>query len=210
MDRYSLVIPPNSGRSFLVRKGQRLTVSGTTIADFVLFNADNLRERFDQARTKANQGKIFISVGDWLISRWNNPMMQIVEDGFIEGHHDLQEGMCSARRYQLVAERGDLTETYKRPITAADIPDHGCTENLTEALRAYQIAPEDIPSPFNLFQNMVIDAVTGKMSHSPIRPRPGSSISFVAAMNCLCAISACPDITIGGKEIQVAVGPAEG
>lgn len=199
----TVVVPPNSGRAFEVPSGGLLRVSGTTIADFALFNRVDLRERFDQARTKANQSKIFISTGDWLISKFNRPMMQIVEDGFTEGHHDLQEGMCSRLRYQLVAERGDFAETCKNG--GARPPDHGCWENLGGALAPYGIAPEDIPSPFNLFQNMRIDGVTGRMEHTTIRPRPGTSIVFRAAMDCLCGISACPDVTVGGREIVAAV-----
>jgi uncharacterized protein YcgI (DUF1989 family) len=205
MGVWRLEIPPNSGRSFEVAKDQYLVVKGTTIADFVLFNRHNLRERFDQARTKANQGKIFISTGDQLISRLNRPMMVIVRDDFAPAHHDLQEGMCSRTRYQLVAARGDLSETYGRPLTPDDLPDHGCTENLTAALAPFGIASEDIPSPFNLFQNMEIDGVTGRMRHTTIRPRPGTAVVFQALMDCLCAISACPDITVGGKAIEVEV-----
>ena len=40
----------NSGRAFEVDKGQVIRVIGTTIADLVAFNRDDLTERFDQAR----------------------------------------------------------------------------------------------------------------------------------------------------------------
>jgi len=49
-----------------VKKGQHarvIDVEGGQIDDFVVFHAHNLRERFNQARTKADQGKIFISTG---------------------------------------------------------------------------------------------------------------------------------------------------
>ena len=49
-----VVIPRNSGRSFIVRKGQLIRVIGETTCDLVVFNNDNLYERFDQARTKVN------------------------------------------------------------------------------------------------------------------------------------------------------------
>jgi uncharacterized protein YcgI (DUF1989 family) len=190
----------------MVRQGQRLEVFGTTIADFVCFNADNLRERFDQARTKANQGKFFISTGDVLYSRFNRVMLTILADGFREGHHDLQEGMCSAERYRLGLQLGTLAHTYGRPFTAETIPDHGCTENLSAALAPYGIAPEDIPSPFNLFQHMEMDCLSGRMRHTTVRPRPGTSIRFRAEMNLLCAISACPDLAVGARPITVEVG----
>lgn len=100
---HSEIVPRNSGRTFALQKGQRLRVSGSTVVDLVAFNLHDLRERFDQARTKSNQAKIFISTGDQLISKLNNPMLTIVEDTFKEGRHDLQKGMCSRRRFELVA-----------------------------------------------------------------------------------------------------------
>src|SRR5262247_2589281 len=99
----SEVVPRNSGAAFEVKKGQRLRIAGKSIVDFVAFNLHDLRERFDQARTKTNQVKIFISTGDQLISKLNNPLLTIVEDTFQEGHHDLQKGMCSKKRFELVA-----------------------------------------------------------------------------------------------------------
>ena len=57
-----VVVPHNSGRSFIVKKGQRIRVEGYTTSDFVVFNADNLYERFDQARTKANQVKVYMTM----------------------------------------------------------------------------------------------------------------------------------------------------
>ena len=73
-----VLMPRNSGKSFIVKKGQRIRVNAGSIVDFVVFNLDNLRERFDQARTKANQRKIYVSVGDVLYSKSNNVMMTII------------------------------------------------------------------------------------------------------------------------------------
>ena len=78
----SVVVPKNSGRAFTVKKGQRLRVAGRTVVDFVVFNLHNVKERFDQARTKTNQVKIFISTGDQLFSKLNNPLLTIVDDTF--------------------------------------------------------------------------------------------------------------------------------
>ena len=88
------IIPHNSGRSFIVKKGQRIRVLGETTCDLVVFNYDNLWERFDQARTKANQVKVYLTTGDILYSKINGVMMTIVEDTY-KGRHDLQYGMCS-------------------------------------------------------------------------------------------------------------------
>ena len=92
------VVPANSGAAFEVREGQVLTVHGQTIVDLVAVDLHDISHRFDQARTKANLGKIFVTTGDVLISKLNRDMLRIVEDTFTEGHHDLQYGMCSRER----------------------------------------------------------------------------------------------------------------
>ncbi len=138
----SHVVPKNSGAAFEIKKGQRLRIAGRSIVDFVAFNLHDLSERFDQARTKTNQVKIFVSTGDILYSKRNNPMLTIVEDTFKEGRHDLQKGMCSRKRFQMVAE-GQSKRVFAEgvdinPKKAEDIPDHGCWENLSDAREALE------------------------------------------------------------------------
>jgi uncharacterized protein YcgI (DUF1989 family) len=50
----------NTGFAFDLNEGQSVCITSQTIIDFVCFNRKNLRERFDQARTKANQRKVFL------------------------------------------------------------------------------------------------------------------------------------------------------
>jgi len=202
----NVVVPKNSGGTFVVKKGQRIRIAGRSIVDFVAFNLHDLRERFDQARTKTNQAKVFISTGDKLISKLNNPMLTIVEDTFKEGRHDLQKGMCSRKRFELVAKglakREFIEGVDINPKAPEDIPDHGCWENLSEALKPWNIPPEDIPSPFNIFQTMRIDSDTGEMLDTLIRPKQEAHVDFRAEMDCLVGVSACPE-SGRGKEIRV-------
>src|SRR5260370_2442002 len=67
----------NTGFAFDLNKGQSVRITSQTIIDFICFNRKNLRERFDQARTKANQRKVFLTTGDSLVSKLNNTMMTI-------------------------------------------------------------------------------------------------------------------------------------
>ena len=191
------VVPKNSGVAFEVRKGQRLRVAGRSIVDFVAFNLHDLNERFDQARTKTNQVKIFISSGDVLYSKRNNPMLTIVDDTFREGRHDLQKGMCSRKRFEMVA-RGQSKRVFAEgvdinPKKSEEIPDHGCWENLSAAVKPWNISPDDIPSPFNIFQCMRIDPETGIMYDTMIRPKEEAHVDFRAEMDLLVAVSACPE-----------------
>lgn len=206
------VVPKNSGKSFVVRKGQHIRVSAESIVDFVVFNLNNLKERFDQARTKANQGKVYISTGDVLYSKLNSILMTIVADTY-KGKHDLQYGMCSQGAYDQFWERRNTPEW--RPFfqkwgieKREDLPNHGCWENLIDGLRDYPIAPEDIPSPFNLFQSMDIDS-QGKLLWCLDRDRPApgkpAHVELRAEMDCLVGVSACPELGKAGKAKEVRV-----
>lgn len=199
------IVPRNSGASFEVRRGQRIRVSGRTVIDFVAFNLHNTRERFDQARTKTNQAKLFISTGDILYSKLNSPMLTIVEDTFVGGKHDLQKGMCSRERFRLVAE-GKAKRVFAEgvdlnPKTPAEIPDHGCWENLISGLEGREIPDEDIPSPFNIFQDMKIDPDTGRLMDTTVRPPTIAHVDMRAEMDCLVAISTCPQSGRGEEAI---------
>jgi len=200
------VIKKNTGKAFEVRKGQVIRVIGESTADFVVFNLRNASERFDQARTKVNQGKIYVTTGDYLISKFNNVMMTIVKDTY-EGMHDMEKGMCSTSFYKKWGDKifkiyGGVWKRLGRKRGAA--PEHGCWENLARALRPYKVAKEDIPSPLNVFQTMVINARTGSMRYSMTRPKPGASMDLRAEMDCLVGISACPEGG-RGKDLRVLI-----
>jgi uncharacterized protein YcgI (DUF1989 family) len=202
----SIHVPANSGASLELRVGEVLTVTARTIVDLVAFDLHDVTHRFDQARTKANQGKIFVTTGDVLISKRNQEMLRIVEDGFTEGHHDLQYGMCNPDRWKWAAEAGIASATYLREDNSpVEFPDHGCYENIMSGLAGYPISGEDVPAPFNLFQNMDIDGVTGSMKHTKVRPSEPTNVRLLALMDCLVAVSACPDLLAGGREVQLTV-----
>lgn len=199
-------VPTNTGRAFIVKKCQHIRVAATSTVDFVALNLNNLRDRFDQARTKVMQQKIFISTGDKLLTKDNNLLLTIIEDTYKEGTHDLQKGMCSRKRYEIWWKEGKYQEKYGwGKITFEEIPDHGCWENLAEALKPWNIPPEDIPSPFNLFQTMIIDGETGRMSYSNIKPKPGTYVDMKAEMDCLVAVSACPEAGFARHPVQIMI-----
>jgi len=207
-----VIVPKNTGKSFIVKKGQRIRVITESTVDFVVFNLDNLSERFDQARTKANQGKVYISTGDVLYSKLNHIMMTIVEDTY-KGRHDLQYGMCSKYSRDEQWRRREIPEIkawFKEwNITKReDLPDHGCYENITSGLQNYPILPLDIPSPLNLLQHMEIDA-EGRMieRRHRDRPEPGkpAHVDLRAEMNCLVSLSACPEPSMAGKAVRIQV-----
>lgn len=200
------VIRKNTGMTFVVKKSQVMRVTGQSTADFVVFNLRNIRERFDQARTKVDQGKIYVSTGDVLISKFNSVMMTIVKDTY-QGTHDMEKGMCSTSFYRKWGDKifkiyGGTWKKLGRKRGAA--PKHGCWENLAKALKLWKVRKEDVPSPLNIFQTMVINAKTGSMRYAMTRPKPGTHIDLRAEMDCLVGISACPEGG-RGKELKVVI-----
>lgn len=193
------VMPVNTGSSWVVRKGQRIRIIFQSVMDFVVFDYDNFYERFDQARTKANQSKIFLSPGDVLYSKLNRVMMTITADTY-KLHHDLQYGMCSKYSYDnWWGKRNEpqFREWFKeKGVTKReDLPLWGCYEDIMMALQNYPILPVDIPSPLNIGMGMEINPKTGQLIFAYTKQEPpelGTHIEFRAEMDCLCAGSCCP------------------
>ena len=200
------VIPYNTGRSFTVKKGQYARVIGRRTVDFVVFNLDNLSERFSQARTKSNQAKLFITKGDVLFSKHNTVMMTIVEDTW-PGFHDMQKGMCDRKRNEMVFrgeakrvrwEDGEEKQEVRR---WEDLPDHGCWENLSNAVKEWNIIPENVPNPLNLFSHKKIDGETGLWWDVPLVLEEDVYVDLRAEMDCLIAASHCP----GGRGLSTRI-----
>lgn len=202
----------NTGEAFEVDEGQVIRITGSTITDVVAFQRGDFTEHFDQARTKVYNQTIFVTPGDRLMTKSNKPMARIVGDTFTEGSHDLQHGMCSAPRFELAAEEGKISDYYFREIPEDEMPDHGCWENLIDALEPWDVDPLDIPSPLNLFQTVDIDPDSGEMLNEPVRPDPDAHVDFLAEMDCVFAVSSCPDLWAGGDqgvEVEVFEAPDE-
>ena len=148
-------------------------VVGQQVGDFVAFNLQNLRERFSSGRTRSENAKIRISVGDELFSNDCHVMFSIPRDTC--GVHDLLYPPCS---------RWVFENRYKVP------PHDGCLENLGKALSSWGIDALDIPDPFNIFENSVVDKDGNLNILEPIS-KAGTYIELRAEMDCLVGISAC-------------------
>ena len=194
------LVPAREGRAWVVKRGERIRfvdVEGGQIGDLVVFNADNIRERFNQSRTRSNQGKFLISTGDHLYSKFNNIMLTIVEDTY--GTHDLQYGMCSRFVYQRT--KHSLAEGF--PVGGPlGRPEVGCWEILTETMKPWDVPAEDVPDPLNLFQTLDFDFENGRFALAEGRSKPGDHVDMVAGMDVIAALSACP---VTGRPLRVEI-----
>ena len=182
----------NSGWAGAVGKGEVVRITAMTGVGVVAFNAGDLTERFDQARTKVYNMRIWMSEGEQMFTKLNNPMMTMIADGFAgEGRHDLQYGMTSREVLRIAAETGQPTRWAH--LEGRVVPDHGCLENFVEALRPWGIAASDVPMPLNLFQHAEIDTATGAIMPTRLRPEKPVAVDLRAEMDLVVGISACLD-----------------
>ncbi len=169
-------IAPASAIAFEIDEGKSLrvvSVEGQQVGDFVAFNKANLTERLSSGRTRSENGKVKISVGDRLFSNLCNVMFEITQDTC--GVHDLLYPPCNRWVFQ---------NRYKIP------PHDGCEENLEKALSPWKITTSEIPDPFNIFENSIIDEAGKLRIQAPVSTA-GDYVELKSTMNCLVGISAC-------------------
>jgi len=143
------------------------------VGDFVAFNRNHLNEKFSSGRTRSENGKIRITVGDKLYSNLCNVMFTITDDTC--GIHDLLYPSCNRWVFQ---------NRYKIPVH------DGCLENLAKALSSWKVDKLDIPDPFNIFEHSIVDLDGRLMDLEPVSTA-GSYIELRAEMDCIVGLSAC-------------------
>lgn len=172
------LIAPQSGVAFTLRAGERLRITdplGEQVADLVCFRQDDLREWLSSGRTLDYNETILLTTGHLLYSNRSRPMMEIVEDTV--GRHDFLLTPCSPETFQILYENAP-----------ADHP--SCFGNLCTHLAPYGIAPDDIPTTFNLFMNVEV-AADGRLSVKPPLSRAGDHVVLEARMDLVVGLTAC-------------------
>ncbi|WP_254604952.1 DUF1989 domain-containing protein [Sphingomonas bacterium] len=171
-------IPERSGTAFRLAAGETLVVidpRGRQVSDLLAFNADDLGEVISSGRTLDYAETIYLTTGHILYSNRSRPMLEIVRDTV--GRHDFLLTPCSY-------------DTFHHFYP--DLPPHrGCFGNLAAALEPYGVLPDRIPTAFNCFMNVPVDAATGKLSVLPPISRAGDHIALTAAMDLVIGLTAC-------------------
>jgi uncharacterized protein len=172
------MIPPRSGASLRLDRGQILTVidpEGEQVSDLVAFNARDIEEYISSGRSIDYASRIFLTKGDVLYSNRSNPMLTIVKDDV--GRHDFSLTPCSAEMFRII---------YKD-----EQPHHGCQGNLERALASHGVKPDRIPIAFNVFMNVDVNPKTGEIKVLPPLSKPGDKTSFRAEMDLIVGLTAC-------------------
>jgi uncharacterized protein len=166
-----------TGTAFVLAAGESLVVTdpeGEQVADLIAFTREARPAWLSAGRTFDYNNTIRLSRGHVLYSNRSAPMLTITEDTV--GRHDFLYTPCSAETFSLIyGIRGHHPS---------------CLENLAGSLEAFGIHRDDIPTTFNIFMNVEIDA-DGGLHIGPPLTRPGDHITMRAEMDLLIGLTAC-------------------
>jgi uncharacterized protein YcgI (DUF1989 family) len=101
-------------------------------------------------------------------------MLSIIEDDV--GRHDFLLTPCSPETFQIIYKN---TEAHP-----------SCFHNLATHLAPFGIAPDSIPTTFNIFMNVEVDAA-GELKILPPRSKAGDAIVLRAEMDLIVGLTAC-------------------
>ncbi len=178
------VIPKCTGKAFRVKKSQALRViehEGKQVASLMFFNAHNYKEQCSASVSSKGLKEMegMEDIGRKLNSKtpYENAMLTITDDKV--GTHS---GGFHCSRIMM--------DIWKAP------GHRSCSDNFTDALAEFGLELEDVysPSVFNAFANTRIDSKgDGTITISPPLAEKDDYIEFLAEMDVLAVVSACPD-----------------
>ena len=172
------IIPPRTGTSLMLKKGQRLTVvdiEGEQVSDLLCYNAQDTNEYLSSGRTLDYAETMFLTTGHPFYSNRSNIMFTIVEDDV--GRHDFLLTPCSKDTFRIIYGHTD--------------PHHGCHGNLCRALAPYGIESDDIPITFNVFMHVDVNGTTGAIKVLSPKSKAGDKLTIRAEMDLIVGLTAC-------------------
>ena len=171
------IIEPQTGTAFELSKGQSLRVidvEGEQVADLTAFARADKSEWLSSGRSIDYANSIYLTTGHVLYSNRSRPMLTIVADDV--GRHDFLLTPCSPETFEIIYRQKDYHPS--------------CFKNLSKHLARFGIAPDSIPTTFNIFMNVKIGR-DGKLSILPPRSKASDSITLRAEMDLIVGLTAC-------------------
>ncbi|MBD1552727.1 DUF1989 domain-containing protein [Pseudomonas typographi] len=188
-----VIIPVAARTGYAVRlaPGDRIDVvnsEGAQVVDTWAFALGEPYEYLSMEHSRVAHYRLAFEPGDLLYTQRWRPILRFMEDRS-PGVHDTLCPACCAASYVLF----DGYEGYHA----------NCTDNLQRVLAAEGRALPATPTPWNLFMHTVVEQ-DRVMKDYPSQARPGDYVSLRAEMNCLFAVSACPQdiIPINGVDAR--------
>lgn len=174
--REEIIVPPYEGRSAFLKAGEELIIidtDGKQVGDFICFNRNDPKEHVSPVHMRASLSSIRLKVGDYLYSNRRRPLMQLVHDTV--GQHDFFFPACDYYRYKVDFDQ----EVHPN-----------CHDNLKQALQKYQLYPDYLPDPINLFMYNKLDSLGDYEINEPLS-KPGDYVTLKALEDVVVALSSC-------------------
>lgn len=182
-------VPARQGRAVALKAGQLVDVVNThggQVVDTWAFPLDAPDEYLSMEHSRIVHYRLAFRPGDRLCTdRWR-PILQFVEDTSPGIHDTLCPACCEASYRIFYGHRGHHDN---------------CSDNLRAALAELGRPIARVPTPWNLFMETVVEE-NGLLKDHPSRTAPGQYVRLRAEMDCLFAVSACPQdiIVINGTD----------
>jgi uncharacterized protein YcgI (DUF1989 family) len=172
----TFLIPPQSGRAFRVKRGDRIRiidVKGQQVADLFAFSTEGGLDWLSTSQTRDIAERLFPEIGGIFYSAKAVPMLTFLENGS-PGPHDMLFPACDAGLYE-----------------RAGLPGHpNCRDNLMKALRGEGIDLPFAPDPVDFFQNS-LPQQDGRLDVLASVNPPGGYVILQAERDLLLVITAC-------------------
>ncbi|MGD1876454.1 MAG: DUF1989 domain-containing protein [Kiloniellaceae bacterium] len=180
-------VPARQGRAVRVAKDQKIRIintHGTQVCDTWAFSDANRSEFLSWPHARAWIDRVLPRPGDPLMTNRRRPILTLVEDSS-PGVHDTLIAACDLFRFTTLG--------------VTDYHDN-CSDNLRLAMMAIGLTVPDVPQPLNLWMNIPVDDAWG-IDWKPPVSQPGDHVLLRAEMDCIVAMSACPQdiIPINGE-----------
>ena len=192
-----ILIPAEHGRAWRVNAGQTMRIintEGPQVGDLAVFNAHDYTEIYDPDASYVRNWRQGTGNGHRIQYLYARPpkmsLMLEVTDDKVGRHWIVSGSRCNLLTYKL---RGQIPENgYHR----------SCQDNIAEAIHEFGLPPERVPDVFNLW--MTVDHNPEDMSYvvKEALCQKGDYIDFLAHMDCLIALSACPATEKGVSAIN--------
>jgi len=170
-------IPPQSGCSFKIKRGQVLRVVdplGEQVSDLFSFNEHDHDCRLSSGRSLDYASRIYLTTNDILYANNSKAMFTIIQDTV--GRHDFLLTPCSQEMFEILYKH----EGYHP----------SCFENLLDSLKEHSISGSQISTTFNIFMNVKVDQ-EGEVTVGVPMSKSGDFIELRAEMDLVCGLTAC-------------------
>ncbi len=170
-------LDPQTGIGFTLDKGRRLRIidpRGEQVSDLVAFAQADAGEWLSSGRSIDYANTIYLTTGHVLYSNRSRPMFTLLEDRV--GRHDFLLTPCSPETFQIIYDNHD--------------PHPSCFMNLATNLAPFGIAPDQIPTTFNVFMNVLV-APSGELTIGPPTSKAGDYLDLRAEMDLIVGVTAC-------------------